>query len=142
MIESVLLAFAIGVKSASPGRAFVFVRDDGPPALFEITLRQRDSADAPWVDVEDLHYFPGRPTTSKTGRKVTIALPQNLQRLVQVCAATPPSYATKLKRRSIANLKEASDADAGSGLSAVVNLRFMSCVNLPQRNTGRRVSTS
>lgn len=135
MIDTALLAFAIGVKGVSPSRAYVFVRDAGPPVPFELKLRQRQTKEAPWVDVEGISYFPPKPRTTKTGRRVTLVVPDNLERFVQVCATTPPSYESPLKRRSLSDLKPKPEAESDSGFTAQFHLRVSACVNLLPRRS-------
>ena len=92
------------------GRVHVLVRHQGAPISYAIQVRTKDNKASEWTYIDNLKYFPRKPMTTASGRKVTLEIPQGLKKYTQVCAVHTPS--------------------SGSGSSMKVVYSIQSCANL------------
>ena len=93
MIINVVLALATGVfpgpRFNPLSRVVVYVKHDGPPQEFQLSVRTKETINGKWTYFTDLKHLPMRLRTSSKGRRVVLTLPQDLKRWTQVCAFLP-----------------------------------------------------
>lgn len=72
------------------GRVQVMVRHDGIPIPYELQVRTKDKREGEWIYLENLKYFPRKPLTSTSWRKVVLQVPKNLKKYTQICSKHSP----------------------------------------------------
>ena len=79
-----------GPRFTSSPRVVVYVKHEGKPREFNLSVRTKDTKDGEWTYYRSLKHMPIRLRTSSRGRRVMLTLPKDLKKWTQVCALLPP----------------------------------------------------
>lgn len=88
------------------GRVQVVVRHEGIPIPYVLQVRTKSSREEEWIYLKDLKYFPRKPMTSSSWRKVVLQIPENLKKYTQVCAQhTPDSSSVRAAMKVVYSIQ-------------------------------------